>query len=207
MLPTGQSRFQSQGRGFRNGCVRASARMVAPSTHKIPQAHRQSVAGGVRLRSNPSPNLGLPTLGGVVPVGTPSARAVRRPLPAPSTGVGTAEPAGCRSDEWRVMSDQRRVMSDEWRVTSDQLDGVRAPQFVIPLIPAFTNFMRPLGVRPLQRFEHDSNRDAQGSRPTACSHHFLGGPPPATHRRSSGKNTPAVVAPLHSSLPTHHFSP
>ena len=57
-------------------------------------------------------------LGGVVPVGTPSARAARRPLPAPLTGAGTVE----------------REASDEWQVTSDQWDGVHAPRFAFPLI-------------------------------------------------------------------------
>lgn len=174
--PWGQSRFQSRGRGNRAAHMRASARMVARSTHEIPQAHRQSVASGVTHRAGqPSPHTSLPNLGGVVPVGTPSARAARRPLPAPLTGAGTVE----------------REASDEWQVASDKRHSA------IRRILAFIDFLRPLGVRPGHRFGPSSLRDAlRGHGRLSCPRSLFGGPPPATHRRSSGKNTPAVVAPL-----------
>lgn len=173
--PWGQSRFQSRGRGNRAAHMRASARMVARSTHEIPQAHRQSVASGVTHRAGqPSPHTSLPNLGGVVPVGTPCARTWADPS-QPFAGAGAVE----------------RLASDEWRVASDKRHTA------IRRILAFIDFLRPLGVRPGHRFGASSNRDAKRERGRVpCSRSFFGGPSPATHRRYSGKRTPAVVAPL-----------
>ena len=173
--PWGQSRFQSRGRGNRAAHMRASARMVARSTHEIPQAHRQSVASGVTHRAGqPSPHTSLPTLGGVVPVGTPCARTWADPyqptgVRAQRSGGGRGEGLGARDQGHSAI---RRIL-------------------------AFVDFLRPLGVRPGHRFGASSIRDAlRGHGRLSCPRSFFGGPPPATHRRSSVKNAPAVVAPL-----------